>query len=147
MKTDDRKESGLTVTQLVLLGLQLDDSSSQPSHILFASVDSCRLLYRPTKAVRTSAIQLQYNCNTRFFSCITVVLHLCGPLQYNAAIQVFYNLQKTCRLFAAVVKKTCIAVVLRLCGLLQCNKIFVLFYCILLFSTTCRKLAGYLQQL
>ena len=51
--------------------------------------------------------QLQYNYNTtaiqEFFSCIAVVLHLCRPLQYNAAIQVFYNLQKTCRLLAAVV--------------------------------------------
>jgi len=56
-------------------------------------------------AVHISAIQLQYNCNTRIFSCIAVVLHLCGPLQYNAAIQVFYNLQKTCRLLAAVVEK------------------------------------------
>jgi len=44
---------------------------------------------------------LQY----KIFSCIAVVLHLCGPLQYNAAIQVFYNLQKTCRLLAAVVKQ------------------------------------------
>jgi len=35
----------------------------------------------------------------------TVVL--CGPLQYNAAIQVFYNFQKTCRLLAAVVKNLC----------------------------------------
>jgi len=72
----------------------------------------------------TTAIQLQYKN-----SCIAVVLHLCGPLQYNAAIQVFYNLQKTCTLLAAVVKKTCIAVVLRLCGLLQYRKIFVLCYC------------------
>jgi len=64
------------------------------------------------KAVRTSAMQLQYNCNTRIFSCIAVVLHLCGPLQYTAAIQVFYNLQKTCRLLAAVGKNlycSCIA--------------------------------------
>ena len=80
------------------------------------------------KAVLTSAIQLQYNSNTWIFACIAVVLHICGFPQYNSAIQVFYNLQKTCRLLAAVVK-TCIAVVLRLCGLLQYNKIFVLFYC------------------
>jgi len=25
------------------------------------------------------AIQLQYNCNIRIFSCTAVVLHLCGP--------------------------------------------------------------------
>ena len=42
-------------------------------------------------------------------------MQLCGPLQYNAAIQVFYSLQETRRLLAAVVK-TCIAVVLHLCG-------------------------------
>ena len=58
------------------------------------------------EAVRTSAIQLQYNCNTRIiFFLYCSLLHLCGPLQYNAAIQVFYSLQKTCRLLAAVVKK------------------------------------------
>jgi len=73
--------------------------------------------------------QVQYNCNTRIFSCVAVVLQLRGSLQHNAAIQVFYNLQKTCRLLAAVVKKTCIAVVLRFCGLLQYNQIFVLCYC------------------
>jgi len=54
--------------------------------------------------------QVEYNYNTTaiqgFSPCVAVVLHLCGPLQYNAAIQVFYNLQKTCRLLAAVVK-TC----------------------------------------
>jgi len=76
--------------------------------------------------------QVQYNYNTtaiqELFSRIAVVLHLCGPLQYSAAIQVYYNLQKTCRLLAAVVT-TCIAVVLCLCGLLQYNKIFVLCYC------------------
>ena len=54
-------------------------------------------------------MQLQYK---NVFSSIAVVLHLCGPLQYNAAIQVFYNLQKTCRLLAAVVKRTCIVVAL-----------------------------------
>jgi len=57
---------------------------------------------------------VQYNCNTRIFSCIAVVFHLCGPLEYNAAIQVFYDLQKTCRLLAAVVKNlycSCIALV------------------------------------
>jgi len=70
--------------------------------------------------------QVQYNYNTiaiqEFFSCTAVVLHLCRPLQYNAAIQVFYNLQKTCRLLAAVVKKLCIAVVLHLCGPLNNKK-------------------------
>jgi len=79
--------------------------------------------------VTFQSAKVQYDCNTRIFSCIAVILHLCGPLQYNAAIQVFYNLQKTCRLLAAVVKKTCIALVLCLCGLLQYNKIFVLCYC------------------
>jgi len=58
--------------------------------------------------VKRSA-QVQYNYNTtaiqEFFSSIAVVLHLCGPLQYNAAIQVFYNWQKTCRLLAAAVKQ------------------------------------------
>jgi len=42
--------------------------------------------------------QVQYNYYTtaiqEFFSCIAVVLHLCGPLQYNTVIQVFYNLLK-----------------------------------------------------
>jgi len=48
------------------------------------------------------------------FFCIAVVLHFCRVLQYNAAIQFFYNLQKTCRLLAAVVKNlycSCIALV------------------------------------
>jgi len=49
----------------------------------------------------TTTVQLQY----KNFSCITVVLYLCGPLQYNAAIQVFYNLQKACRLLVAVEKQ------------------------------------------
>jgi len=60
--------------------------------------------------------QMQYNYNTtaiqEFFSCIAVVLHLRGPLQYNTAIQVFYNLPKTCRLLEAVVKNlycSCVA--------------------------------------
>ena len=60
-----------------------------------------------------------------FFLVLQLYRTLCGPLQYNAAVQVFYNLQKTCRLFAAVVKK----LVLRLCGLLQYNNFFVLCYC------------------
>jgi len=61
-----------------------------------------------SKAVRTTAIQLQYNCNARIFflycNC-TAIVRMRGPLQYNATIQVFYNLQKTCTLLAAVVKK------------------------------------------
>ena len=60
--------------------------------------------------------QVQYNYNTttiqEFFSCIAVALHVCGPLQYNAAIKVFYNLQKTCN----SCKKTSTVVVLQLCG-------------------------------
>ena len=60
------------------------------------------LLLSCCKAVHTSAIQLQYR---NFLLVTAVVLQLCRPLQYNTAIQVFYNLQKTCRLLAAVVKK------------------------------------------
>jgi len=41
--------------------------------------------FKTYNAVCTSVIQLQYKS----------FLHLCGPLQYNAVIQVFYNLQKT----------------------------------------------------
>jgi len=58
----------------------------------------------------------QGRVTTTIFSCIAVVLHFGGPLQYNAAVQVFYDLQKTCSLLAAVVKNlycSCIA----LCGL------------------------------
>ena len=69
----------------------------------------------PGSGPQKCSIQLQYK-NYFLIGPIVVVLHLCGPLQYNAAIQVFYNLQKTCRLLAAAVKKTFIAVVLRLCG-------------------------------
>ena len=80
------------------------------------------------RTVKRSA-QVHYNYNTtakyKDFSYIAVVLHFCGPLYYNAATQVFYNLQKTCKLLTAVVK-TCIAVVLRCCGLLQYNSIFVM---------------------
>jgi len=54
------------------------------------------------KAVRTSAIQLQYNCNIRIFCCIAVALHLCGLLQYNKIFVLFYC--------------SCIVVVLHLCG-------------------------------
>ena len=92
--------------------------------------------------------QVQYNCNTRIFSCIAVVLHLHGPLQYNTAIQlqyntaiqVFYNSQKTCRLLAAVVKK----LVLQLyCACADCCNttkflcyvIVVVLYCIALMRT------------
>ena len=94
---------------------------------LHAADEASSNIKKLTKAVCTRAMQLQYNCNTRIFSCVAVVLHLCGPQQYNAAIQVFYNLQKTCRFLVAIVKK--LAIVLRLCGLLQYNKIFVLCYC------------------
>jgi len=58
-----------------------------------------------------TTIQLQIQ---ELFSCIAVVLHLCRPMQYNSAIQVFCNLQKTCRLLVAVVKNlycSCIALV------------------------------------
>jgi len=76
----------------------------------------------------TTTIQLQY----KNFLQLHFALHLCGPLQYNAAIQVFYNLQKTCRLLAAVVKK----LVLQLyCACVDCC------------NTSFLQLAGYLQQL
>jgi len=45
-----------------------------------------------------------HKCNTTAIQ-EYFVLHLCGPLQYNAAIQLFYHLPKTRRLLAAVVKK------------------------------------------
>jgi len=73
---------------------------------------------KPVRLRLKQSTQVQYNYNTtaiqEFFYCIAVVLHFCGPLQYNAAIQVFYNLQKTCRPLAAVVKNlycSCIALV------------------------------------
>ena len=66
----------------------------------------CSLVKRSAQVHKcnTTTIQLQYKN-----SCTAVALHLCGPLQYNAAIQVFYNLHKTCRLLAAAIK-TCIVV-------------------------------------
>ena len=83
--------------------------------------------------------QVQYNYNTtaiqELFSCISAVfLHLCRSLQYNAAIQAFYNLQKTCRLLAAVVKlvlQTSYCTFVD-CKLRQYNKIFVLCYLVVL---------------
>ena len=87
--------------------------------ICFCTVDKAgcagALIFWTYQPVKWSA-QVQYNCNTRIFSCTAVVLHLCRPLQYKFST--------TCRLLAAVVKNF-IAVVLRLCGLLQYNKIFL----------------------
>jgi len=65
-----------------------------------------------SKAFRSTAIQL-----------LVLQLHCSCADLCNTTLQ--YNLQKTCRLLAAVVKK----LVLRLFGLLQYNKIFVLCYC------------------
>jgi len=76
-------------------------------------------------------VQVQYNYNTAAVQEFFLVLQ-CGPLQYNDAIQVFYNLQKTCRL-AAVVRTwknlycSCIALVRT--AAIQENFIFVLCYC------------------
>jgi len=68
---------------------------------------------------------VQYNCNTRIFSCTALYCTCADPcnttLQYNF-LQLAENLQATC----SSCKKTCIALVLRLCGLLKCNKMFVL---------------------
>ena len=82
-------------------------------------------MYTCRSAVHTSAIQLQYNCNTRivflFCSFIALAIERCN----TSFLQLAENLQVTC----SSCKKTCIAVVLCLCGLLQYNKIFVLCYC------------------
>jgi len=83
-------------------------SASLPSYgVFYASrlyiLSTGNILYHSVYAIKLSA-QVQYNYNTttikEFSSCITVVLHLCEPLKYNAAMQVFYNLQKTCKLLA-----------------------------------------------
>jgi len=67
------------------------------------------------KAVRTSAIQLQYNCKARIFSCIAAVLRLCGLLQlYNKIFVLCYC--------------SCIVVVLYLCGPLY--RVTIAFRCI-----------------
>ena len=67
---------------------------------------------------------------------VVTVASCFGDSRGVKAIQVLYNLQKTCRLLAAVVKN-CIAVVLRLCGHLQYNKIFVILLCIVVILHLC----------
>jgi len=100
-----------------------DKKGIRPVIIFFSNVQ---------KFAFKQSTQVQYNYNTtaiqEFFSCIAVVLHLCGCLQYNTTIQIFYNLQKTCRLLAAVVKK----LVLQLyCACVDwCNTTKFLFYSI-----------------
>ena len=74
-------------------------SAAMTTNIIVIHFSTRTELNSPHKC-NTTAIQLQYKN-----SCIAVVLHLCGPLQYSSAIQVFYNLQKTCRLLAAVMWK------------------------------------------
>jgi len=68
------------------------------------------------KADRTSAIQLQYNCNTKNFflycSCIALVRTPAIQRCNTSFLQLAENLHATC----SSCKKTCIAVVLHLCG-------------------------------
>jgi len=73
------------------------------------------------KAVRKSGIQLQYNCNTRTFSCIAAVLSFCGLLQYNKIFVLFYC--------------SCIVVVFHLCGPLKSPSIAVMNWTELSFMT------------
>ena len=86
-------------------------------------------MHAPTNPLPLGALAPTAPAKSAPMSCIAVELHLCGPLQYSTAIQIFlYNLQKTCRLLATVVKKlycSCIVLV----WMLQYNTIFVLCYC------------------
>ena len=60
----------------------------------------CRQLCIRTKAVRTSAMQLQYNCNTRIFfmycSCIALVRTSAIKCCNTSFLQLAENLQATC---------------------------------------------------
>ena len=85
--------------------------SAQVQYNYSIRIFSCIVLVRTPAIQRcnTSSLQLAENlqatCSSCKTTCMAVVLCLCGPLQYNAATQVLYNLQKTCRLLAAVVKQ------------------------------------------
>jgi len=110
------KYAGRTTTDWQLSGQiaprmlpSLQSATLPPIHATVL-VDISKLNHTYTAAIKAVA-QVQYNCNSTIqlqyknFSCIAVALHLCWTLQYNVAIQVFHNLQKTCRLLAAVMWK------------------------------------------
>jgi len=88
----------------------IPEVSNFPRGLLFFKFADIVPVFIILKAVRTSAIQVQYNCNTRIFS--GTCADPCNTMLQYKFLQVAENLQATC----SSCKKACIAVVLRLCG-------------------------------